>query len=311
MRWPKRGSNKKSGTSGLVIDATGIAAASIEHGRELSMHALPVASAGEAGTKNLGTQIAALSLDRSQLTLVLPTGSYQMLLVQRPAVPAAEARAAIRWQIKDLLDFPVDEAIVELFDIPEQSNQGNSAMAYAVAAKRSTVQRQINTMHDAGLRLTAIDIPELCVRNVAACLPQDADGVALLSFSEDHGMLTVTRQGLLYFIRHIDRGAHALRRVTDDALASADTLSPVVLEVQRSLDYYESHYSRRPVTELVIAPGADIDELPALLRQQLGLTVSRLDFSEHFKLKTGMPAGHHHGCLLAIGAALRNELLAA
>lgn len=237
--------------------------------------------------------------------------TIQLLLVELPNVPAEEIKAAVRWQIKDLLDFPVDEAVIELFDMPEKSNSGKALMAYAIATRRSTLQQHIDRIHEAGLKLDAIDIPELCVRNITALLPQDADGVALLHFREDRGILTITRQGLLYVTRHIDIGLRALNAASEGAHSSDDRLSAVVLEVQRSLDYYESHYDRRPITELVLDPLGSLGRLPELLHEQLGLAVSPLDLSKYFELQVDIPTEQQSACLFAIGAALRTEVLAA
>src|SRR5262249_1188867 len=48
-----------------------------------------------------------LQLDRYRCTTLMRTGDYQMLQVEAPNVPVAEARDAVRWRIKDMVDFPV------------------------------------------------------------------------------------------------------------------------------------------------------------------------------------------------------------
>lgn len=247
----------------------------------------------------------------SQVTSVLPDGSYQLLLVEIPNVPADEMNDAVRWQIKDLLDFPVDDAIVELFEMPGQSSAGDKSMAYAVATRRSNIRSHVESLHGAGFSLRIIDIPELCVRNIAILLPQDEDGVALLHFTENLGILTVTRQGVLYIIRRIEKGRSAIRSASTDDFARTELVSSIVLEIQRSLDYYESHFDRRPLTELVLAPGSDIGGLAESLNEQLGVTVSNLDLNGLFAMQSEVSPEEQGDCLLAIGAALRSEPLAA
>src|SRR6185503_2718215 len=113
--------------------------------------------------------------------------------------------------------------------------------------------------------LYAIDIPELCLRNVTALMPQDDKGVALLALNDNYAQLVTTRKGVLYLTRRI-------AEVEPGALA---------LELQRSLDYYESHYDQTPIGELVIAPGGErAERLAAELRNEVSLRVSVLDVRE-------------------------------
>ncbi len=303
------------GHCGLSIDDARVALA---HIKRQANGALLLATASVDKRANddnwplrLEQQASGIRLAHTQLTSVLPNGSYQLVMVEVPDVPANEVKSAIRWQIKDLLDFPVDEAVIELFEMPELSTKKDKSMAYAVATRRSSVQEHIELLHDAGLSLDVIDIPELCTRNIATRLPQDADGVAFLHFGKNHGTLTVTRQGVLYLIRQIEKGLAGMDAVAGDDFARAELVSKIVLETQRSLDYYESHFDYRPVTELVLSPGSNIGGLADSLHEELGLTISSLDLNGMFETKTTISTAEQSDCLLAIGAALRTEPQAA
>ena len=169
-------------------------------------------------------------------------------------------------------------------------------------------------MHVSERDTRIIDIPELCTRNIATLLPQDADGVAFLHFTENHGILTVTRQGVLYHIRRINKRQREISSDSTDDFARTELVSTIVLEVQRSLDYYENHFDRRnrgPLSELVLAPGSDFGGLAKSLHEQLGLTVSNLDLNRLFEMQSAMSPQEQGDCLLAVGAALRSEPLAA
>ncbi len=306
------------GRSGVSIDDSRIAFAYVQREKDgtlrLDAAAFDKDANEEAWVHGLVAQVDGLDPARSLVTSVLPGGSYQLLLVEVPKVPANEINSAVRWQIKDLLDFPVDETAIEMFEMPEQSTAGYKSMAYAVATRRISIQEHIELLHGAGFRLDVIDIPELCTRNIATLLPQDADGVALLHFTEKHGILTVTRQGVLYHIRRINKRHREISSDSTDDFARTELVSTIVLEVQRSLDYYENHFDRRnrgPLSELVLTPGSDIGGLAKSLHEQLGLTVSNLDLNRLFEMQSEMSPQEQGDCLLAVGAALRSEPLAA
>ena len=248
-----------------------------------------------------------LNLDRTPVSAVLGANAYQLQLLEMPNVPADELLAAVRWRLKDLIDFPVEEAVVEVLEMPPHANRGAPHTAYAVVTRRAEVLQQIEIMKKADLRMDVIDIPELCLRNIAVLLPQDADGVALLHFAEDCGYLTITRKGVLHLTRRLDAGRRALESAASDDFAMQDLVGGIALDVQRSLDYYESHYDCRPVRQIVLGPGAGLDALPAALTEHLGLSVERIDFEDLFSLEDEISSEEQGGCLIAVGAALRQD----
>jgi Tfp pilus assembly PilM family ATPase len=107
-------------------------------------------------------------------------------------------------------------------------------------------------------------------------------------------------------IRRIDTGCRQLLAAADDEFTLQELIAGIALEAQRSLDYYESHYDCRPITEVVLGPGAELGGLPDALAEQLGLTVSRLDFAELFRVENELTPEEQGDCFLAIGAALRS-----
>ncbi len=294
--------------SGLSIDNSQIALAHVRRERDgalsLATAAFEMDAVEDGLAQKLGSDMGGIDLARSPLTSVMSDSNYQLLHVEVPNVPAEEVNSAVRWQIRDLLDFPADEAVVEVFDMPNQSTDGAKTIAYAVVTQRSNVQAQIDLCGGIGLALDTIDIPELCTRNIATLLPQDKEGVVFLHFTEERGILTVTRQGLLYLTRRIEKGRAAIRSASSDDFAWTELVNTIALEIQRSLDFYESHFDRRLLTELVLAPGSEIGDLATSLNDQLSLNVSSFDLNDLFDVSPDDPST----CLLAVGAALRTDL---
>ena len=246
-----------------------------------------------------------LDLQRTPASSVLAAHAYQLQLLEIPNVPREELLSAIRWRLKDLIDFPVEEAVVELLEMPPHSNPGAPHTGYAVVTRREEVMQQVESMQRADLNMDVIDIPELCIRNVAVLLPEDKDGVAFMHFTENRGYLTITRQGVLHLTRHLDTGRRALADARSDEFTLQEMVNGIALEVQRSLDYYESHYDCRPVTQIVLGPGADLEALTTGLTQNLGVNVRTVEFEDLFSLEQETPLDVQGNCLLAVGAALR------
>lgn len=264
-------------------------------------------SDNEDWADHAAAHVSGLELQRTPVSTVLSANAYQLLLVELPKVPADELLAAVRWRIKDLIDFPLEEAVVELLEMPRHVNRANAPVAYAVVSRRAEILQQIDLMQQADLRLDVIDIPELCMRNISVLLPQDDVGVAFLHFTDDCGYLTITQKGVLHLVRRLESGRRDLTAADHEALILQERIAGISLEVQRSLDYYESHYDCRPVSEIILGPGVDLEALPVSLTDQLGLTVSRMTFDDLFTLENDISTAEQGRCLLAVGAALRTD----
>lgn len=247
-------------------------------------------------------------LNRYNCSFVLNSGEYQMLAVEAPNVPAAELKTAVRWRIKDMLDFAVDDATVDVLDIPADKNaQSRSRSVYAVAARNEVIRKRMADFDAAKLPVSVIDIPELAQRNIASLLKDKGRGMALLSFDENGGLLTITFDGELYSSRHIDVPLSQLNHSDSEQLLRH--FDRITLELQRSMDHFERQFGFITISNLVLAPLPPAVNLEAYLATNLYLPVSTLNLDEVFDFSTASgvgPAQRMH-CFLALGAALRTE----
>ena len=97
-------------------------------------------------------------LTSAPCVVALNPGDYSLLQVEAPQVDARELKSAIRWRVKDLIDFPIDDAVIDVFDIPGQNQPGRAKMMYVVAARTRLLQKQIDLIEASRLTLSAIDI---------------------------------------------------------------------------------------------------------------------------------------------------------
>lgn len=265
------------------------------------------AAAGQSGAA-LVALAQKLQLGRIKVSGVMNADDYQLVQVEAPEVLPSELRAAVRWRLRDVISFHIDDAVVDVFEIPDQSRRNQAKMMFAAAARSSAVRQLSTAILPAAPKLDVIDIPELCLRNLAALLPQDQRGVALLVIGEQHGQLLLTRQGVLYLARRIDFSrTSSLSLDGSDAVIDASSLA---LEVQRSLDYYESHFDQTPIGELVIAPSdARAHRLADDLKSETSLRIGLLNPREIMEVGADCDVPVSGACLAAIGAALREDTL--
>jgi MSHA biogenesis protein MshI len=290
----------------LVCNASGCAMATTSRLRDGRYRLDSCVSVEAPHSEQKATIASWLTTDRSQLGAigtVLDVADYQLMLVESPDVLAAELKAAVRWRLKDIIDFPLEDAVVDVFGIPEPARRTGAKMMYAIAAKRQAIEEHISIVKAVTPRFDVIDIPELALRNLAAQLPEAADGLILLWLNAQSAQLLVIKQSTLYLARTVQftqNKALSLRSEVPDVDA-------IALELQRSTDYFESHYEQTPISHLIIAPHNEhADMLAAELVNQTSMRIQTIDLSRALTIAPGVEAASRSS-LLAIGAALRDD----
>lgn len=315
------------GLVGIGIQPEGVAFACVQRDEGQTPQLLSCGFVPVNGSKSIAHALVDLSKSKGIKGLPVATsmaaGEFNLLLVEAPQVEEAELKAAVRWKIKEMIDYSTDEAAIDVFDIPGQQERGRTRMIYVVAARTADVQQRIEQIEQNGLALQFIDIPELVQRNIATLLPEDSAGVALLYLSPQGGLITLTHNATLYLARELDTSLDQLAGLGDQggedtedvSVLSLEDMAPdqqraldaIILEIQRSLDYYESHFSQPPINNLVIAPLAkEVPGMVSYIARNSGLQVRVLDLNSVLDMPQPLSSELQSRCLSAIGAALRH-----
>ncbi|MDP9109930.1 MAG: agglutinin biogenesis protein MshI [Pseudomonadota bacterium] len=250
-----------------------------------------------------------LHLQRYQLTHLLNHGDYQLLTVDALNLPRDELKSAVRWRIKDVLDFPVDDAVIDVLDVPtDRSTPERKGPIYAVAASAALIRQRQQLFDDARLPLQVIDIPEMAQRNLSALLEPQGRGLALLSCDHDGVLLTITFGGELCLARRFDVSLAQLQHA--DVSARAGVYDRVTLELQRSFDHFESQFRFITVAKLMLAPlGDESHALLAHLGGNLYMPVEAVRLESLFdctQVPDLLQPARQQAFFTALGAALRD-----
>jgi MSHA biogenesis protein MshI len=309
MRFFKK-TKKKDSWLTIAFHGDGIACASVRR----SGAARPVvdllqffpAGAGADTLEKIGRELQA---NQYQCLTLLGGGEYQVFAVDAPNVPAEELKTAVRWRLKDMLDFHIDDATIDVLAIPVDKNAASRAGhgLFAIAARNHLIEQRQGVFAAAKIGLSVIDIPETAQRNISAMVEPEGRAVAMLSFGDDGGLLTVTFGGELYLSRRIDVTlAQLLDPDHDKKHASFDKIT---LEVQRSLDHFDRQFHAISLARLVLAPSGATG-LEEYLSSNLYTPVATLDLAEVLDLAATPElagAARQQKFFLTLGAALRHE----
>jgi MSHA biogenesis protein MshI len=245
-----------------------------------------------------------------QCSNLLAKDEYQLVLVDTPNLPQNEWKSAIRWRLKDLIDFPVTEATIDVLSIPvDKTNAQQAQSVYAVAARNKVIKDRQALFVAAKMPLSVIDIPEMAQRNIASLFESPERALALLYFDERGGLLTITAAGELYLSRRLDVSSALIAHISEDQKTAL--YERITLELQRTLDHFERQFRHIVLGKLLIAQvGPATSGLLAYLTSNLYVQVDVLsldqvfDFSKTPELKTESAQQRY---FLTLGAALRQE----
>ncbi len=257
----------------------------------------------------LEREVKKLDLQGADVNFVLTHSDYKLFLVEAPKVESHEMESAVKWKIKDLVDSPVDELAVTLFPVPEDAYRGQNDMVYVVATRKSKIKQIVKLILDSGLELKSIDIPELVLLNISNNFSDDSNGLAFIDLRSSGSTLNLCKAGNIYLTRHLNT------RVDQSILNSEEWVSVkerLVLEIERSLDYYESQMGQSPITNILIAPGEnDSDMLVKQLNDLMIARVAGLKLADELDSESEFPEILQQSCILAIGGAMRDMQVAA
>lgn len=241
----------------------------------------------------LVTERAWVGVDAS---LVLPMDQYQVFQLERPeGVDESELGDALKWKLKDFLDFSPSDAVCDVFPFPEDASRGRGDLVNVVAARKSLVSELVALLEACDLTLVSIDIAELALRNLVSRIDPDHRGAAVVHMRERFGQMVVCKGDTLYLSRRLDVTTDDLR----DAALQESAVQSLALEMQRSLDYYESQLGQVPPQVIRLVARDNVMPLSSMLASYVAANVETLDWAPF-----GLDEPLDSRCLVAWGASL-------
>jgi MSHA biogenesis protein MshI len=248
-------------------------------------------------------------LRRIRANLLLDGGDYQILPMDVPDVAPDEVADAMRWRVKDMIDYPAEEASIGCVLVPAASDSARTRQALVVVSRHDAIARWMQQSREARLDLHSIDVPELALRNLALLAAGDG-ACALLHVGLIRSTLVMVWRGDLCSVRRFDLRAAQLLDADHDAFEAL--IERLGQDVQRSTDAFERQFHAAALGRLWVT-----DEQAGLaicepLTRHVTLQVRPMKLREWITVDATVPlmdAALGIDFIPAIGAALREEAL--
>jgi MSHA biogenesis protein MshI len=265
---------------------------------------------------------------------LLDPADYQILKVDTPNVPQEELKAAARWQIKELVDVDVAELTLDVMHVGGDVDRPQRQL-FIVAARNSAIKALTQAAAALSDQISTVDVWETALRNLLAARARADDlatrACAAVHIDERHCLLVVCAGDELFYTRRLEGDPGLLARargVQAEAAAAELPLgfeyqpggafdstgaqeSPLVVELQRSIDVWERSWPELPLARLYVMTAEHGPEVAALVQRELGQRTVALDplaaFAPGAPAPEGPAAQAMAACLPLLGAALRTE----
>ncbi len=208
-----------------------------------------------------------------------------------PKIPKAELEEAIRWELKKIAPQPVEEMAIDYLTAAEYEDQGVTRCdLIVVAADRASLKEQLGDLKPFGIRVRAADVVPLAQLNtVRLNYPEDLEAnLAFMDLGGDRTDINVAKAGTLRLTRTVPLGGDGITRAIASRfqvdLGEAEELKKkigvgegdpgdlkvpfkeardliraemerILLEVQRSLDYYTMQFRETAISKLLLMGG--------------------------------------------------------
>lgn len=191
-------------------------------------------------------QLAEPGWQGAQCQLIVGSSFYELVTVDRPAVPDDELTLALPWAVQDLTRRPAAALITDYFQMASQPS-GHDKLN-VVCSDSEQLQPVVDALQQLGVELTSISIEELAL---AAQLASEQPQALLFQVAGDDLLLLLVHQGKLHLARRL-RGYQDLHSAPLEQWG-APLIDTLAVELQRSMDYFESQLRQPAVKEVVLA----------------------------------------------------------
>lgn len=235
-------------------------------------------------------------------SLVLQSDDYQLIVTDALPVAVTEFQAAIRWKIKDLLKFPIDDVVIDSFPVPKTHTAQNKIMV--IAARASELIELSEAIQQCGLKIRSISVPEiglLAITNLYA----DPNAITTCIYIQDtYIQLLMIAHETIYVSRQLKFTIN-----TENELTLEQSINHLAAELQRSFDYYHSLWPSSAPMQLILAATKSISkEAIEQLSETIRMPIQIINLMQKFESTQKLDVAEQGKFLMAIGGALAEKV---
>lgn len=231
--------------------------------------------------------------------LILTSNQYELLHMDALDVPDEEAPKALRWRLKGLVDYPLNDVAIDVFHIPPHGVAGGRKKIFVAVTPLSALKIKLSTLEMAYLNTDVVTISELALRNFLTFVPLKHEApVIVIGFQQKSCQLLLFFKNDLYLIRELSLNKKQVEENAPEAQS-------ILLEIQRSMDYCQSELKLPGPRQIYLTPSFHkAGELLQFLRDELSVDVVLIDMNDYLEIEPKLDLESQHNAFYSISGAL-------
>lgn len=227
-------------------------------------------------TKSLSLLGSTLGLS-GECRLILAANQYHIVQIDKPSVPEEELNQALKWQVKELVNIPPEDMILDYFDGPMLA--GGAQKLNVVVASKAELATFVKELDQQQITISSITTEEFAFKDL---LPvQDDAHLLLVQQPGEEMVILIIKNGQMYFHRRL-RGFSDIAQKSEDELAFG-MIDSISLEIQRSTDYFERQLKQAPIKTIkVLTPNDNEAFIARKLSENTNVAVELFSLPEHY-----------------------------
>ena len=245
----------------------------------------------------LNQVIVEQSLVGSNTVLIIPPDKVESVQIDMTELPVADVQASLPWKLKDLVSIPPQDMICDYIEMDIQP-LGQQPKAQIMATSRQYIESIIAPFHQHKVAIAGITTEQFVLARMQSI--ENAAQLIYVQHRDMAGILLILKNQKICFARKI-RGTDAVINMTPEQVKEYGA-DMIAIEIQRSIDYYESQLKQPPIKDVLIAfPGDNEDLIQDILNVNLPVKTSLAKAHAAVKDDTGKVSLMY---LAALGGAL-------
>jgi MSHA biogenesis protein MshI len=230
-----------------------------------------------------------------KLNFLISNELCQLLLSDVPNVPDDEVESAIELKAADLISYDIDDAAMDIIQLPTEAYRGRMKMAFIIAMKKTPLAQWLTELIQRGIKVDIIDVEITTLRNLAV-FHQNFNESGILHLQQASSRLVLNYNQEMVLSRSFDIGLAGMisETVVDDGELELTVtenshsdiqLESLVLEVRRSFDYYESQLGLGSIAEMMFLCDEQHEHLAQEISKRLGVRFVMIRPSDFVQIK--------------------------
>ncbi|MDU0113692.1 hypothetical protein RT723_11920 [Psychrosphaera aquimarina] len=187
-------------------------------------------------------------LENVRTGIVINNNKTESAQIELSELPVADISASLPWQIKELVSIPPQDMICDYIEMNIQP-LGQTAKAQVMATSRAYLDTIIEPFHKNNAEILAITTEQFVLARMQTT--EDAAQLLFVQHKGSDAILLILKNQQICFARKI-RGTDTVINMSPE-LVLAGGSDNIAIEIQRSIDYYESQLKQPPIKNVLVA----------------------------------------------------------